>query len=97
MISQKKLRGFFVSLALMVAILVFAGGCISTGNTTDGSANTDAGIRLITEEFPPFNYAGADGKPAGQAVDVVNGILYRLNQKADPILPWNEGYTAAVD
>lgn len=97
MTSQERLRGFSVSLVLLIAILVFTSGCVSTGTTSGESAYTDAGIRLITEEFPPFNYAGADGKPTGQAVDVVNGILYRLNQKADlEILPWNEGYTAAV-
>jgi ABC-type amino acid transport substrate-binding protein len=56
----------------------------------------DAGLRIITENFPPFNYAGPDGKAAGQATDVVNGILNRLNQTAAiEVLPWSDGYNLA--
>jgi len=57
---------------------------------------TDTGLRIITENLPPFNYAGADGKAAGQATEVVNSILSRLNQTAEiEILPWTEGYSLA--
>jgi len=57
----------------------------------------DAGLRIITEELPPFNYAGPDGKVTGQSTEVVNGILARLNQTGTiELLPWSEGYTAAL-
>ncbi|MDO8874010.1 MAG: transporter substrate-binding domain-containing protein [Methanoregula sp.] len=43
-----------------------------------------------------FNYAGPDGKAAGQATDVVNGILTRLNQNTViEFLQWSEGYNLA--
>lgn len=86
---------------LIVAGFILAGGCISPSRTSSVPAtatplpSADAGIRIITEELPPFNYAGADGKAAGQSTEVVQTILTRLNQKAAiEILPWSEGYAA---
>jgi ABC-type amino acid transport substrate-binding protein len=95
-------RNYLVIILLIITGFAIACGCLATNpagenKTTAAAPATDAGIRIITEEFPPFNYAGADGKLTGQATDVVNGILARLNQKAViEVLPWNEGYTAAV-
>lgn len=87
---------FLIAILLLIAGLVLFCGCIS--NTTPYAAEpADTGIRIITEELPPFNYIGTDGKVTGQATEVVNGILSRLNQKATiEVLPWNEGYNAAV-
>ncbi|PKL65320.1 MAG: ABC transporter substrate-binding protein [Methanomicrobiales archaeon HGW-Methanomicrobiales-3] len=88
---------FFLSwLLLLIAGLVLSCGCVSD-TPSPAAEPADAGIRIITEELPPFNYVGADGVVTGQATDVVNGILSRLNQKATiEVLPWNEGYNAAV-
>jgi ABC-type amino acid transport substrate-binding protein len=92
---------------LIVCIIVgcvIACGCSTQGpsaetekSVTPAGKVTDAGLRIITEEFPPFNYAGADGKAAGQSTEVVNGILARLNQTAAiEILPWTDGYSLAL-
>ena len=93
---------------LIIVIVVIMGFAITCGCATRGPVAqtnnsgepagpaTDAGLRIITEDTPPFNYAGADGKAAGQVTDVVNAILTRLNQKAAiEILPWSEGYRLA--
>ena len=88
---------------LILVALLAACGCtapVSSGNgNTAGSpvvTATDAGIRIITEEQYPFNYAGPNGTVTGQATDVVRGILSRLNQTANiTILPWSEGYSLA--
>lgn len=86
----------FIALLLLIAGLTLSCGCVS-GPTAPAAEPADAGIRILTEEQPPFNYAGADGVVTGQATDVVNNILSRLNQKATiEVLPWNEGYNAAV-
>lgn len=95
--------GFFIIAVCVVVGCVIACGCSTPGpsaetvqNVTSGSVVTDAGLRIITENLPPFNYAGTDGKAAGQATEVVNSILARLNQKAEiEILPWTEGYSLA--
>ena len=95
--------GYFIIAVCVVVGCVIVCGCSTpapsaeTGQkVTPGSIVTDAGLRIITEDFPPFNYAGADGKATGQATEVVNHILARLNQKAEiEILPWTEGYHLA--
>ncbi|MDD1647059.1 MAG: ABC transporter substrate-binding protein, partial [Methanomicrobiales archaeon] len=92
--------GYFIAVMLAVLGLALVCGCSTqwpaaeTGKSP-GTAphSTDAGLRIITEDFPPFNYAGADGKAAGQSTEVVEGILARLNQTASiEVLPWSEGY-----
>jgi len=91
-------------LTAFVIVLVFAVtcGCTTTGPADYGKTNittgttTDAGLRIITEEQYPFNYAGADGAVTGQATDVVRGILSRMNQTAEiTLMPWSEGYSIA--
>lgn len=99
-----KQADFRIIILLIVAGFAIASGCLSTnpaadtGKTGAGPAPAaDAGLRIFTEEFPPFSSAGANGQATGQATDVVNGILTRLNQKADiEILPWSEGYSRAI-
>ena len=55
-------------------------------------------VRLITEIFPPFNFAGKDGIATGQSTAIVRGILARLGQTASiEILPWAEGYNLALN
>ncbi len=90
----------------LIIVMVFSITCgcsttvpsAETGKTvTTAGPATDAGLRIITEEFPPFNYAGANGTVTGQTTDIVNNILTRLNQKAEiSILPWSEGYGIAL-
>jgi ABC-type amino acid transport substrate-binding protein len=93
------------SIVILVILMGFTitCGCSTTGPPAETGKTgapagpaTDAGLRIITEEFPPFNYAGAGGNAVGQATEIVNGILARLNQKAAiEILPWSEGYNLA--
>jgi ABC-type amino acid transport substrate-binding protein len=95
--------GYFIIAVCVIVGCVIACGCITpvpsaetVQNVTPGCVVTDAGLRIITENLPPFNYAGADGKTTGLATEVVNSILARLNQTAEiEILPWTEGYSLA--
>jgi polar amino acid transport system substrate-binding protein len=98
-----KNAGYLIALVVIILSLVIVCGCsmqeptADTGNDAAGTDTAkDAGLRIVTEDFPPFNYADADGKAAGYATEVVNEILDRLNQKAEiEILPWSEGYSLA--
>ena len=96
--------GYIVVVLCIVAVIVITCGCtmqgpaekINKSGETTGPA-TDAGLRIITEESPPFNYAGADGNAAGESTEVVTTILTRLDQTASiEILPWSEGYNLAL-
>jgi len=96
-------RKYVIPAFILVVLIMMACGCTSTSSPTGTpqvlattGATPDAGIRIITEEQYPFNYAGANGTVTGQATDVVRGILSRLNQTANiTILPWSEGYSLA--
>jgi ABC-type amino acid transport substrate-binding protein len=98
-----KNTGYFVIVFCIVAGFVIACGCSTQTPSAEAQKSTipaglvtDAGLRIITEDFPPLNYAGADGKATGQATEVVNSILTRLNQKGSiEIMPWSEGYNLA--
>lgn len=49
-------------------------------------------LTIYTEESPPFNYIGTDGKPTGLCYEVVVEIQRRIGNK-DPIVfvPWARG------
>jgi ABC-type amino acid transport substrate-binding protein len=93
---------FLFIILLITTGFCLAAGCASPSPTADtGKAPVSPApatqLRIITEELPPFNHAGPDGKVTGQSTEVVNGILTRLNTKAEiEILPWSQGYNAAL-
>ena len=69
-----KNAGYFIVVVCIVLGFTIACGCTTPGPAEKTNKNgetagpaTDAGLRIITEEFPPFNYAGADGNAAGQS------------------------------
>ncbi|HMA04825.1 MAG TPA: transporter substrate-binding domain-containing protein [Methanomicrobiales archaeon] len=97
-------KGYFIVVLCFVLAVAFTCGCSTQGpsagtgvSPTPTGPATDAGLRIVTEDFPPFNYAGPDGKAAGLSTDVVNAILARLNQKAAiEVMPWTGGYQLAL-
>ncbi|CAH0539473.1 substrate-binding periplasmic protein [Vibrio marisflavi] len=58
-----------------------------------------AGLTFITEEYPPFNYKGADGKLTGLSVETLiaaaKGAGSELSVDDILILPWARGYRMA--
>lgn len=53
-------------------------------------------LRIITEEYPPYNYQNSDGVIIGRSTDIVNEILARTQFNIPiEILPWTEGYALA--
>jgi len=60
------------------------------------SASSKSGVRLISENFPPFNFQGSDGSAKGRSTAIVRGILSRLGESADiEFLSWPDGYALA--
>lgn len=53
------------------------------------------GVRVITEEFPPYNYTEA-GKVTGFSTDVVRAVMQEAKLQADiQSLPWARAYSMA--
>lgn len=46
--------------------------------------------RFVTLTFPPLEYQGKDGQPAGAAVEVVKTVMKRLGHEVEiDVLPWS--------
>jgi len=81
------------AMGILVIIFVCMAGCVSQQAVhTPPATGETAPIRVITEEFPPYNYAGPDGNVTGQSTEVVNEVM-RRNGLSYPIeiLPLDTG------
>jgi polar amino acid transport system substrate-binding protein len=53
-------------------------------------------LRVITEEFPPYNFKTASGI-SGISTDIVRELMKRTNTSADiESMNWSDGYTLAI-
>jgi ABC-type amino acid transport substrate-binding protein len=79
---------------LLLLAVTSTGGCTGSlrEDQTAGSGTVPE-IRVITENFPPFNTLDKDGVVRGQSTDIVKEIARRQNQNVSvEVLPWAEGY-----
>ena len=64
--------------------------------TDEQAARQLEAMDWYSEEYPPFNYMGKDGVPAGMAVDILLAALKKIGANIAPedfkIVPWNESY-----
>ena len=79
---------------LLLLVVACTGGCVGAPKEEQTPASwTGPEIRIITENFPPYNTLDMDGVVAGQSTEIVKEILQRQNQSASiEVLPWAEGY-----
>ena len=79
-----------MKLLKVVLVLVF---CLFSGSAW---ALTLDDLTYMTEDYPPFNMAGADGIATGAAVDTLTTIFERMGAsktaKDIQVLPWARGY-----
>jgi len=55
-------------------------------------------VRIVTENFPPFNFAGKDGGAKGRSTAIVRAILSGMGQTGSiEVLPWSDGYNLALN
>jgi len=84
------LRSVFTMLgALLLALSI-------TARAQEESAKTLAELNWYSEEYPPYNYSGEDGAPAGIAVDILLKAFEKLDVDLSArdiqIVPWNRSY-----
>ncbi len=50
-------------------------------------------IRILTEDYPPFNYVDTNGKVIGQSTEVMKSIMGKLGQDINiEVMPWAQAY-----
>lgn len=77
---------------LLLTILLFLSGNPSF------AAHKAQSFRIITEEFPPYNYTSDDGKTVGISTEIVREMLKRLGHPDNiKIIPWSDGYRLAQE
>jgi polar amino acid transport system substrate-binding protein len=55
-------------------------------------------IKVITEDYPPYNYADAQGNIVGQSTDIVRAIMSQVDDDSPiEIMPWEQGYGMAQE
>lgn len=83
---------------IFVVLLIFAGctfsGCLSPVDSYQGQ---NPRLQLLTEEFPPYNYAGPDGTITGSSTDIVREIATRLGVDVEiELVALEEGYNRTI-
>lgn len=69
--------------------MLCAGAALLLASAQPLWSQEDAQIRIVTEEFPPYDFAGEDGRVEGLATDVVKEALSELGLSVEiEILPW---------
>jgi polar amino acid transport system substrate-binding protein len=76
---------------LLTVILILLSCSLSCSN--DVPAINSPSLRIITEEFPPFNFTDQDGNITGQSSEIVKEIIRNTGMDATiEMMPWSEGY-----
>ncbi|MFA5078379.1 MAG: transporter substrate-binding domain-containing protein [Dehalococcoidia bacterium] len=56
-----------------------------------------AKLRVLTEEYPPFNYTDANGNLVGSSTAEVKGILNKLGENITiEVMPWSQAYETVL-
>ncbi|MBU2708263.1 transporter substrate-binding domain-containing protein [Zooshikella marina] len=78
---------------IIVSLLLFI--------TINSWADPTQGVKYLTEEFPPFNFKGEDGNPAGINTDVLIEMFKKMGSqnsyKDIKIQPWVRGYRTTLE
>jgi ABC-type amino acid transport substrate-binding protein len=83
-----------ILLFLVILALCGLSGCMEQG----GDDYAGSGLQIYTEEFPPYNYLGPDGKITGSSTEVVQEILSRRGEEAEiSLVSWSDGYQRTLE
>ena len=84
------------TLALLVLLGISGVHSVAQALTLEESVAQLEALNWYTEEYPPYNYEGEDGKPTGMAIEILMAAFKKLGVKIKPedikIVPWNRSY-----
>jgi|GEM_PF-449964 len=70
------------------------GECIRPWETTCAAKSE---VRVLTENFPPFNFKGSSGAVDGKSSEMVRLVLSKMGQYSDiEVMNWPEAYSLAA-
>lgn len=69
-------------LGICIGMLLWCGGCGTEQGVSKGKEETKPKIIIGSDNYPPFNYEDANGKPAGIDVDLATEAFERLGYQA---------------
>lgn len=79
------------TIALRLAAAAFAAAGLA------GSGRAGQPLRVVTEEFPPYNLTRADGRISGFSTEVVEAVLAEVGERAAiQSMPWARAYDIAL-
>lgn len=83
--------------AIWLGTLMFSLLCLLAAYPSQASANPELPpIRVLTSEFPPYNYDDGSGQIKGLSTEVVQAVLKELQLQAKPeSMPWARSYMLA--
>lgn len=90
---RKTLRaaGRAVAVCIAATVLVLCSGCESTKETKNPSPKEYPHIVVGSDNYPPFNYEDADGKPMGIDVDLAKEAFSRIGYEPEfRYIDWEE-------
>jgi polar amino acid transport system substrate-binding protein len=71
---------------MVMAVFILLSACMT--------GCSQAGLRVISEENPPYNFTDETGNITGQSTEIVRQIVSKTgSQVAIEILPWTQGYS----
>jgi polar amino acid transport system substrate-binding protein len=81
-------------------LAAFTAVCLNIGSTLKADVVTVDSIKLMTEEYPPYNFT-KDGELKGIAVDVMVLMLEKMKsnrgRKDIEVVPWARGYKTVLE
>ena len=79
-----------------LTVLLIAAMFLVACNVPGTVPPADSGLRIITEDYPPYNFVDKDNNVTGQSTELVEAILEKAGTQVDiEVMPLSEGLALA--
>lgn len=76
---------------MRISLVLLMAGILAVVACSTPAANTR--LRVIAEDFPPYNYVDESGAVVGQSTEIVRSIMSKLGENISiEVMPWDQAY-----